>query len=108
MPDITAPGQLLTLAEAYIDECARLERVVNVAGFCRYAGITTAHFRELAERFPEVAGQLLDLFEDEALNSDMSPSLLTSYLKARLGYGEEKSDGALNVTFEHDIMKDGG
>lgn len=107
MPDITAPGQLLTLAEAYIDECARKERVVNVAGFCRYVGITTAHFRELAEHFPEQAGQLLDLFEDEALNSDMSPSLLTSYLKARLGFGEQRSDDALSITFQHDVMKDG-
>ncbi len=107
MDDITAPGRLLELAEKYIDECAETERVVNIAGFCRYIGVSAARFHELTEQFPEQAGLLMNLFEDEALNSGLSPSLLTSYLKNRLGYGEERQDGALKVTFRHDIMKDG-
>lgn len=107
MPDLSAPGQLLTLAEAYIADCSDKGRIVNIAGFCRYIGVSAAHLRELCEQYPEQYAQLLNLFEDEALNSGMSPSLLMSYLKARLGYGDEKSDGALKVTFQHDIMKDG-
>lgn len=107
MDELGVPGRLLELAEKYIGECAEAERVVNIAGFCRYLGISAARLRELTEGHPEQAGLLMNLFEDEALNSGLSPSLLTSYLKNRLGYGEERQDGVVKVTFRHDIMKDG-
>lgn len=107
MDDITAPGRLLMLAESYIGECADAGRVPNMAGFCRFLGMSAARLRELTAKMPEQAGQLQALFEDEALNSKLAPSLLSSYLKARLGYGEERGDGDLQITFSHDIMKDG-
>ena len=51
------------------------------------------------------------ILEDEALNSDMSPSLLSGYLKKRLGYGEESGkEGqgeSVVVVFEHDALRDG-
>ena len=47
----------------------------------------------------------------EALNADVSPTLLSAYLKKRLGYeknaGSEICDGQLRVIFEHDITEDG-
>ena len=108
MDNITSSGRLLTLAEAYIGECAIVGRVANIAGFCRYLGISAERLRELTDSLPDQAEQIRDVFEDEALNSGMSPSLLMSYLKSRLGYGDSgKAADTVKVTFLHDVMKDG-
>ena len=53
--------------------------------------------------------------EDEALNASNSPTLLSAYLKKRLGYLEKQSKGEQNesecglmrLVFEHDIEEDG-
>ena len=51
--------------------------------------------------------------EDEALNaSSVSPTLITAYLKRRLGYAEKPEAssaecGDVRVIFEHDITEDG-
>lgn len=83
----------------------------NIAGFCRYCGIGRETYEELAEKYPRQFGRLCDVFEDEALNSEISPSLITAYLKERIGYGreddDEKTDGDINVFFEHDVLRDG-
>lgn len=107
-------GQLLPLAEAYITECGNTDKIPNIAGFCRYLGISASRFGELTAEHPEEAGQIRDVFEDEAINSDMPASLLGSYLKARLGYGDTAAPGTdteagqLRLIFEHDILGDGG
>ena len=49
----------------------------------------------------------------EALNAELSPTVLTAYLKKRLGYGEKSEAttstecGQLRIVFEHDILEDG-
>lgn len=58
---------------------------------------------------------LCAMFEDEALNSGLSPTLISAYLKRYLGYGErqeatQKSSMELDqikLVFEHDIYEDG-
>ena len=70
--------------------------------------------RDYQKKYPEEFEKLSAIFEDEALNSEISASLLTAYLKKRLGYGEnektEKSEvetGQIRLIFDHDILSDG-
>lgn len=117
--------RLLHLAERYILDChggggdEGKKRFPNVAGFCRFLGVSHKRYEELGELYPEEIGVIEAAFEDEALNSDqLSVSLLSLYLKARLGYSDAKSErsggGAIpsaesgvSVIFEHDILRDG-
>ena len=129
-------GILLKLAEEYIIFCHTSENkegeeicensskkrksaqkstiFPNVAGFCRYFGIGAQKYERLSKKYPEEFEKLSAIFEDEALNSEISASLLTAYLKKRLGYGEnektEKSEvetGQIRLIFDHDILSDG-
>ena len=55
-------------------------------------------------------GKILTVLEDEALNSGLSPALVSSYLKKRLGYDgikAQESSSQLEIKFEHDIFEDG-
>ena len=83
----------------------------NLAGFCRYLGIGSDELSELAEEYPKDYGRILTALEDEALNSALSPTLISSYLKKRLGYGSIKGSEAcssqVQIQFEHDIFEDG-
>ena len=83
----------------------------NLAGFCRYLRISTGEFEKLSREYPLLCGRILTVLEDEALNSELSPTLLSAYLKKRIGY-----DGSMQtqypaeqikVSFEHDIFEDG-
>lgn len=64
--------------------------------------------------FPEAVGVIRAMLEDEALNSEMAATLISAYLKTRLGYGEPSAAkhaadaGEVNLIFEHDIYEDGG
>ncbi len=91
-------------------------RFPNLAGFCRFLKIGTEELTALREEFPEACAYIYAVLEDEALNASLSPSLATAYLKRRLGYERESSDGErapveatqLAICFEHDIWQDGG
>ncbi len=89
-------------------------RFPNVAGFCRYFGIGRSRYERLSRTYPDEFEKLLAIFEDEALNSFVSASLLTSYLKKRLGYGDaadtpksEIETPQFRLIFDHDILGDG-
>lgn len=106
-------GTLATLLEQYLLECYNEEkkRFPNIAGFCRHCFIGKGELARLAKEYPEQYDALCSVFEDEALNADISASLIGSYLKIRLGYGahEEATDFSDNdiAVFEHDIFRDG-
>ncbi len=85
-----------------------------MAGFCRHLGVGVEELgRQMRERQEEL-GALLAIFEDEALNSGLSPTVISAYLKCRLGYGEKTeertavSSEGMQLIFEHDIFEDGG
>lgn len=88
-------------------------RFPNIAGFCRYLGIGTEKYASLSALYRDETGQISAAFEDEALNSGIPPTLLSAYLKLRLGYEspqakkESAPEGELRVVFEHDILADG-
>ena len=82
----------------------------NLAGFCRFIGISTSEFETFGKDNPNEYGKILTVLEDEALNSGLSPALISAYLKKRLGYdGTKIQDSAsqLEIKFEHDIFEDG-
>ncbi len=86
------------------------QRFPNLAGFCRHVGAGMSELRSLRARFPHEYDRLLAIFEDEALNSALSPTLLSAYMKKRLLYSEEESEATGKEVvwcFEHDIIADG-
>lgn len=134
--------RLLWIAEQYIEECLYGEwdedgecdeiiiekagrhgrrsrknndkkRFPNIAGLCRYIGISARKYAELTSLYPEETGQILAAFEDEALNAEKAAAILVPYLKARLGYSghqtheNDGSSGEVKIIFEHDIFADG-
>ena len=118
-------GLLLPLAEQYVSECAKenseekgrkkeSSRFPNLAGFCRTLGTGLFWLEGLEREFPEQYGALCALFEDEALNSNQSPTVISAYMKEHLGFGEGKKEtsgacvsGDIKLIFEHDIYEDG-
>ena len=118
-------GELIPLAEEYIKECKlesakerewgrkACERFPNLAGFARRLNVGVATLKKVEGRWPEQYGLLLALFEDEALNSEKSTTILNAYMKEHFGFGEKKesdavlSMGDVKVVFEHDISEDG-
>ena len=83
----------------------------NVAGFCRFLGVGTGELEELAEERPDKHGIILAVLEDEALNSGLSATLISAYLKKRLGYDssskQQSGKSQLQIRFEHDVLGDG-
>ena len=108
------------MAEEYVSVCKgegssgkSSDRFPNLAGFARSLGVGIATLKKVESKYPEQYGAILALFEDEALNSLKSATILTAYLKERLEFGEKKEGGAtveagdIKLIFEHDISEDG-
>jgi hypothetical protein len=76
-------------------------------------GVGVSTLKKVQGRWPEQYSAMLALFEDEALNSDRSATLLNAYFKERLEFGEKNEGGAslgvgdVRLIFEHDIEEDG-
>ena len=118
-------GRLRNYLKRYLRECRPPSgdegkkgggRLPNLAGFCRWLGCGVSEIETLRLSHPEAADWLNAVMEDEALNNGagVSPTLLTAYLKRRLGYASEKAEagtltecGEMRVVFEHDIGEDG-
>ena len=86
-----------------------------MAGFCRYLGVGVEQFFLSMKERQEEYDTLCAMFEDEALNSGLSATLVSAYLKRHLGYGEKQESAGkssmeldqIKLVFEHDIYKDG-
>ena len=118
-----ADGELLTLLNQYLQFChnsneekAKKDGVPfpNLAGFCRWIGCSSAELTHLQAERPTLYDRICTVLEDEALNSQLSASVLTAYLKQRLWKGDappEKTsvEGGeqLRLVFEHNILEDG-
>ena len=119
-------GEITTLLNQYLLHCHeessnadaqeskrknRKEAVFpNLAGFCRFIGVSTSELEAFGKSNPSEYGQILTVLEDEALNSGLSPALVSAYLKKRLGYDGAKVQelsSQLEIKFEHDIFEDG-
>ena len=116
-------GKILNLLNEYIIACTSNQKVSeaakesktpslfpNIAGFCRFLKISTVELEEFGKKFPEDYNRLLTILEDEALNSKLSPTILSAYMKKRLNYDRSspiESNTQLEIKFEHDIFEDG-
>lgn len=113
---------LAARARVYIDRCGAEQigakgrgRFANLAGFCRYLGVGVDTFEREMAAYPEIYGTVCAMFEDEALNCELSATLVSAYLKKRLGYSEKAEErrsvceaAETRLVFEHDIFEDGG
>lgn len=117
-------GKLKRLLELYLKSCQRegdadakknTATFPNLAGFCRFIGCGLAAMELLRDGNPEVYDYVCTVLEDEALRYSVSPTVMSAYLKQRLGLGEKPGDsgtkstecGQLKLVFEHDILEDG-
>ena len=126
LEDACREGYLYRLLEDYVMSCAESvdsaeeskktakkskRRFPNAAGFCRYCGIGEAEYDCLAAKYPVEFQRIQAVFEDEALNSEVSPTVLTAYMKKWIGYEKpvkaQVCDGQIKIIFDHDIMEDG-
>ena len=105
----------------YIEECRAVEspktggKFPNLAGFCRHLGLGLDEFRDSLKGSPHAYGAICAIFEDEALNSPLSATVITAYLKKRLGYAEKEEIkqtsfdlSEVKLVFDHDVFEDGG
>lgn len=123
--NINDGGKILNLLNEYIIACATTKNNTegtketktstsslfpNLAGFCRFLNISTSELEELGKKFPKHYSRLLTILEDEALNSKLSPTIVSAYMKKRLGYDKiplAQNNTQLEIKFEHDIFEDG-
>lgn len=108
MAPINSGKKLLSKIKSYIDECKAADSkkpiFANVAGFCRFAGISVSEFLNMKEHFPiefEAAGAY---FEDAALNSAATATLVGMYLRQ---YGFWGTPVEEEISCDHDMEADG-
>ena len=121
LEQIVCRGKLAMYLEKYVRECKKVEegkkggRFPNLAGFCRWLGCGVGEFETLRLTHPDEVDYLAAVMEDEALNTPaISPTVVSAYLKRRLGYAEKPEStavqtecGEVRLIFEHDISEDG-
>lgn len=110
---------LLVVLSEYIRSCESdrekpgVGRFPNLAGFCRYCCFGASELKAFARKYPREYELMCSVFEDEALNSNISATLISAYLKNHFGYGERAGErtkvdsGDIKLMFEHDILADG-
>lgn len=85
----------------------------NLAGFCFWFGCRKDEVEALKDSDPDAAELILNGLENAALNTFfISPTVLSIYLKKRMGYAEkneapppEEAD-FMRIIFEHNIEED--
>ncbi|MBE6634105.1 MAG: hypothetical protein E7620_07180 [Ruminococcaceae bacterium] len=116
-------GKLKSYLSRYLESCQPPPnadpkkgggRFPNLAGFCRWLGCGISEVEALRLTHPVEADRLCAVMEDEALNTALlSPTVISAYLKRRLGYGDKPElvsgaeCGEMRVIFEHDVFEDG-
>ena len=116
--NICQKNRLIKKAEKYIDFCLDPElkkpRLPNICGFFRWLRLGALAMDKLRREYPEKFRTLLMLFEDEALNSELPPSIISTYMKQSfLKDFEDKPRevsedcGPITLVFDHDINLDG-
>lgn len=112
-------SRLIKLAEKYIAFCLspdlKKPRLPNICGFFRWLKLSSGALDKLKKAYPEKFRTLLMIFEDEALNSELPPSIISTYMKqsfVRKEDGDEgdemnRSCGPITLVFDHDINLDG-
>ena len=108
MTTIKSGKRLLEVIRSYVEECRSADTkkpvFANVAGFCRFAGISVPEFLSLRRRFPKEFESAGAYFEDAALNSGATASLVGMYLREYGFWGKAPEE---ELECEHDPFGDG-
>ncbi len=108
MPKISGGKKLLSMIRSYIDDCKAADSkkpvFANVAGFCRFAGISVGEFLSYKKAFPSEFESAGAYFEDAALNSGATASLVGMYLRQ---YGFWNAAAEDEIICDHDMLADG-
>ena len=108
MAHIATGKKLIAKIISYVDECknsdAKKPIFANVAGFCRFAGISVSEFLSFKRKFPREFESAGAYFEDAALNSGATATLVGMYLRQYGFWGAPIED---EVICEHDMIADG-
>ena len=87
-------GRLIKMAEKYILACLDTERkkprLPNICGFFRWLKLSATALDRLKRSHHEKYRTLLMIFEDEALNSELPPSIISTYMKQSFTKREEE------------------
>jgi len=99
-------------AERYIAFCLANEqpRLPNMAGFFRWMGLSASARDHFKGSYPQIYRTVKMIFEDEALNSPLPPSIVSAYMKQFFSSEDvtpEDSSRGITLVFEHDIERDG-
>lgn len=104
---IESEEELIERFDGYLAACGEgKEAFPNLAGFCRCCGFGEEGFARLRERYPAACDFVIAALEDVALNAKIAPTLVTAYLKHRLGYGEG-AGGGVQVLVDRELTDDG-
>ena len=108
MAKLPSMKRLIGRLEAYIEGCKNTDSkkpvFANVAGFCRYSGISVTDLVSLKRTSPEKFDIIAAYFEDAALNSGVTASLVGMYLRQ---YGLWAAPPDQEVVCDHDMFADG-
>lgn len=126
LSELFANGTVYELANQYIQSCIATGeagsdkkkeakgRFPNLAGFCRYLGTGIDELARIGSDYPQDYDALKAVFEDEAYNSNVPPSLLSVYFKQRFTADGEQTlqhsncpMGDIQLIFDHNISEDG-
>lgn len=77
----------LSTLEEYVEYCKENGRLVNIAGFCRYAGITRETYYRLKDYYPQEYDLAEAIIEDEVLNANgVNATIRIAYLNNKYDY----------------------
>ena len=95
------------LAEQYVSVCLAESppRLPNISGFFRWLKLSAAARDYFKNVYSQEYQTLNMIFEDEALNSSLPPSIVSAYIKQY--FSSENEPREITVAFEHDIKRDG-
>ena len=79
--------ELLNKLNEYVEYCEENEKMVNIAGFCRFLGIHRQRYWEQKEYYPDEFLIAEEILEDETLNNRKNPvPIVIMYLKNKFNY----------------------
>jgi len=90
----------------YIEYCELNERMVNIAGFCRYARMTRETFYNQKEYYFDTYMYIQETIEDETLNDNKRATpIVMMYLKNKFNYKDkiETENTNTNTNKNYDV-----
>lgn len=110
-PIISSSEELCQKFHNYLLFCEESERFPNIAGFCRFMGISKeTYYRYKAEFYSDAIKSIETILEDESIISrSASDAMKIFYLKNKFGYADRYDNSVkidANVTSRLQTMSD--